>query len=75
MINGSSMALASDFHLFFFLIMLLKLFHPHIMNSDRQLHKVEIVSTKKKKKCLHNLPLLMDAIDLMTAICCNVFVS
>lgn len=29
--------------------MLLKLFHPHIMNSDRQLHKVEIVSTKKKK--------------------------
>lgn len=29
--------------------MLLKLFHPHIVNSDRQLHEIEIVSTKKKK--------------------------
>lgn len=49
------------------------------MNSDRQLHKIEIVSTKKKKclhnSYLHNLPLLMDGINLMGVIWCNVFVS
>lgn len=44
------------------------------MNSDRQLHKIEIVATKKKRclhnSHLHNLPLLMDGINLMAVVRC-----